>query len=403
LSEKRLKIVLPVGIMLLGIIITFIIVKSRSPVKTRPPADYTPLVRCLVVLPEPHQYIVHTQGTVSPRTEASLVPEVSGRVVNIAESFASGGFFEKGDILLTIDPRDYELAVVAARSQVAQARVRMETEKAQAEVARSEWDELGSGQNSPLATRELQFQEAIAAFKTAEAGLEQAERSLERTRIRAPFAGRVRHKTADIGQYVTPGMAVAIIYAVDYVEIRLPIPDSELAYLDLPIDYRGRTKTDAGPEVHLYSEFAGQLHRWTGRIVRAEGEIDPTSRMVHVVAQVDDPYGQGISDKQLPLAVGMFVEAEILGRVVEDAMVIPRSAMRGRETVLVVDDSNRLIMQTVKPLRISRGEAVIGSGLEPGVKICISPIEIVTDSMKVRTVNVDQPVATDSNSPEDSP
>ncbi len=402
MSERRLKIILPIGILLLSCIITICLVKSRSPVKTRPAADYAPLVRCLVVLPEPHQYIVHTQGTVTPRTEASLVPEVSGRVVAIAESFAAGGFFEKGDVLLSIDPRDYELAVVSARSQVAQARVRMEMEKAQAEVARAEWDELGSGQNSPLATRELQVLEATAAFEAAEAALEQAERSLARAHIRAPFAGRVRRKTADIGQYVTPGVSVATIYAVDYVEVRLPIPDSELAYLDLPIDYRGRANNQNGPVVHLYAEFAGQFHRWVGRIVRVEGEIDLISRMVHAVVQVEDPYGEGISDKQLPLAVGMFVEAEVLGRVLENAIVIPRTAMRGRETVLVVDTSNRIIKQKVKPLRISRDEAVIGSGLEPGVRICISPLEVVTDSMRVRTLDVDQPASEESSPSEKS-
>jgi len=240
LSERKLRIVLPIAILIVGIVVTIAMVKSRGPVQTRPPREYAPLVRVITATPSTHQFTVTTNGTVKPRTITALVSEVTGRVVWVASSFAGGGFFEENDVLMKLDPRDYELTVVTARGAVAQAQVRAELEEAQAEVAREEWKTLGQGKESPLATRELQVQEAHAALASAEAMLEKAQRNLERTRIRAPFAGRVREKSVDGGQFVSPGVAVATVFAVDYAEVRLPIPDSQLAYLDLPINYRGK-------------------------------------------------------------------------------------------------------------------------------------------------------------------
>jgi RND family efflux transporter MFP subunit len=387
-----MKILLPIGILAVGIIIAVVLLKSRGPVPTRPQREYTPLVRVIEVQPQRHEIRVSAQGTVKPRTETSLVSEVAGRVIEVAPGFAAGGFFEKGDVLLRVDPRDYELAVVTARGIVAQARVAAELEEAQAEVARKEWKELGNGAASPLATRELQLEQARAALASAEASLERAKRDLARTRITAPFDGRIRAKLADIGQYVAPGTPVANIFAVDYVEMRLPIHDSELAYLDLPLLYNGDHDAADMPDVVLSAEFAGERRQWPGKIVRVEGEIDPVSRMVHVVAQVDDPYGLSGEGAGAPLKVGLFVEAEIIGRTIDDAVVVPRSAIRDEDKVLVVDPEGKLRFRNVEVLRASEKEAVITGGLESGELLCVSLLEAVTDGMKVRTAGVSEKV-----------
>jgi len=365
------------------------IIKSRAPVQTKAPEEYAPLVRVMSVAPTTHRMVVTAHGTVKPRTESVLVSEVSGRVTYVSSTFAEGGFFEAGEILVRIDPRDYELAVVTAESQVAGAKVRAQVEEAQAEVAREEWKTLGAGKESPLATRELQLQEALAALASAEAALERAQRSLDRTRIRAPFAGRVRQTMVDRGQFVSPGTPVANIYAVDYVEVRLPIPDMELAHLDLPINYRGDRDRRTGPEVTLNAEFAGSRHYWSGRIIRVEGEIDPVSRMVHVIAQVDDPYRRADpGEDPMPLAIGLFVEAQIAGHELTDVVVLPRSAVRRDQTVLVVDEEDRVRFRAVNVIRLNGSEAVIGGGLESGERVCISVIDAATDGMKVRTRDV---------------
>ncbi len=398
MSEKKLKIILPFAIVFVGVVVAVVLIKSRSPVATRPPQEYAPLVRVIDVQPQTHRLTVTTHGTVKPRTETALVSEVAGRVVRTAPSFAAGGYFEKGQVILSIDPRDYELAVVTARGQVAQAKVRAETEEAQAEVAREEWKDLGGDKESPLATRELQLQEALAALAAAEASLEVAERNLRRTSIRAPFLCRVREKMVDVGQYVTPGVPVASIFAIDYVEVRLPIPDAELAYLDLPFNYRGDQAQEDGPDVLLHADFAGKRREWLGRIVRVEGEIDPVSRVVYAVAQVDDPYGRKAGGEAMPLAIGLFVEVDIAGREIEGAVVLPRSAVRNHNTVLVVDDESRLRFREVDVLRLGGDEAIVVDGLDRGDKVCVSMLEAVTDGMKVRTVDV-----TETSSPKTAP
>lgn len=387
MSEKRLKIILPIAILAFAAIVTLIMIKMRTPVPTRNKPVYAPVVRVMEAVPKSHQLVVTTQGTVTPRTEATLVSEISGRVVSVSPEFAAGGFFNKGEVLVSIDSRDYELAVITARGQVAQAEVRAETEEAQAKIAREEWEELGNGEDSPLATRELQLKEARAALASAEAALEQAERNLERTRIRAPYDCRIREKMIDVGQFATVGSRAARIYAIDYAEIRLPVPDRELAFLDLSPD-RGTPAGGAdGPTVFLYADFAGSRHTWEGQIVRTEGEIDPVSRMVNVVAQVDDPYGRNTDGRQTPLAVGLFVEAEIIGRTVENAFVIPRSAVRNKSRVLIVDDEDKILYREIDILRMDRDEAIVTGGLQAGERICITSLEIATDGMQIRTLS----------------
>jgi RND family efflux transporter MFP subunit len=386
---RILKIVLPIVVVAAGGLIAVALVKNREAPDRLPPEITWPLVRVQDVQLQDLRMTVRSQGTVSPRTESELVPEVSGRVIEISGSFVSGGFFEEGEVLLRIDPHDYEQAVVQARAQVAQAKLLLAREVAEQKVAVEEWEELGSDDPAPaLTSRELQVADAEARLSAAEAALVRAERDLERTAVRAPYKGRVREKRVDVGQFVNRGNAVGTLYAVDYAEIRLPLPDEDLAFLDLPLVYRGEQADREGPEVILRARFAGEIHEWRGRIVRTEGEIDPRSRMVHVVAQVKDPYAQSKDPQdpdRPPLAAGLYVEAEILGEMVHDVVVVPRSAVRDGGRVLVVDDEDRLRFRDVKILRSSGAEVIVGSGLAPGERICLSSLPVVTDGMHVRT------------------
>jgi multidrug efflux pump subunit AcrA (membrane-fusion protein) len=193
----------------------------------------------------------------------------------------------------------------------------------------------------------------------------------------------------DIGRYVSTGTITASIYAVDVAEIRLPLPDDELAFLDLPLDYRGARRSAPGPKVTIRANFAGRAFEWDGRIVRTEGEIDPSTRMVHVVAEVRNPYGRGSDPNRPPLAVGMYVEAEIEGRLVEGVAELPRAALRGRDQVLVVDADNKLRFRTVDLLRATSTSILVRAGLEPGENVCLSPVETATDGMAVRIVDED--------------
>jgi RND family efflux transporter MFP subunit len=362
-------------------------VRLRPEVETRIPDVKPPLVRVAEVQWQDEQLVVESQGTVSPRTESAVVPEVAGRVVWVSPNFVSGGFFESGDLLLRIDTHDYEQAVVRSRAEVANARLVLAQEEAESKVAHGEWNTLGSGEAVPLTLREPQLENAKAALAAAEANLAAAERNLERTRIRAPYAGRVREKSVDVGQFVTVGTVLGVIYAIDYAEIRLPLPDDDLAFLDLPLVYRGDLASARGPEVLLRARFAGKTYEWKGRIARTEGEIDPVSRMVHAVAQVENPYGRAGDPDRPPLAAGLFVEAEIRGNLVEDVAVLPRAALHGTSQVLVVDEEDRLRFRDVDILRVTNEDLIVRAGLEEGEKVCLSPLEAVTDGMRVRTAS----------------
>jgi RND family efflux transporter MFP subunit len=386
-SNMKWKIILPLAAIILAIVVMVTMVKLKPDPETRIPEPLLPLVRVMDVERQDVILTVTSQGTVNPRTESVLLPEVAGRVIEVSPSFVPGGFFEKGDILLRIDPFDYRQAAVQARGAVAQAELRLATELAEADVARKEWAELGKGEPTPLTLREPQVAEAQAALDSARALLENAERNLQRTSIVAPYAGRVRQKQVDVGQYVSPGNPLATIYAVDYAEVRLPLPDDDLAFVDLPLDYRGETSRGRGPEVTLRADFAGKTFAWKGHIVRTEGEIDPRSRMVHAVARVSNPYARGDDPDRPPLAAGLYVEAEIAGRAVSGVAVIPRSAVRTGDVVLIVDEENRLRFRSLDILRTTSEHAIVQGGLADGERICISNLTAVTDGMRVRVAS----------------
>ncbi len=373
-----LKWILPIAIVLLAVLIVVALVSSRPAVETAPRQVAPPPVRVVAVEPTSVELRVRSQGSVIPATEADLVSEVAGNIVWVAESFEVGGFFDTGDVLLRLDRRDYELAVASARASVAQARVALTREEAEAEVAREEWEDLGEpGEPGPLVLREPQLDEARARVEAALANQARAELDLSRTAIRAPFAGRLRAKRVDRGEFVNRGMPLATIYSVDAAEVTLPVPDSELAFLDLPLgaDLRG-----AGPRVVLQARFAGGLHEWEARIVRVGGEIDPATRMVNLIARVEDPY-RAMGDRP-PLSVGLFVDAEVVGRSVDSVFEVPRGALVGADRVWLVED-DRLTQRQVGILRSDPDVAVVLDGLTSGDLISLTILETAVDGMLV--------------------
>ena len=384
---KHPKIVLPILTLVVGFVAGggMIITKRSAP--TERPERALPLVRVITATPEAVELRVATRGSVVPRTESDLVAEVAGRIVEVSPRLAAGGFVEPGEVLIRIDPQDYEIA--GERARAALTRAESELELARASLTRHE-RLRARGVDSAAAHESAQnaARVAEAARDEARAAFRQAERDLARTEIRAPFAGRVREKHVDRGQFVARGAAVARLYAVDYAEVRLPIPDAETAFVDLPIAYRNEAgdADDRMPRVVLSAEFAGRSFRWEGRIVRTEGELDPRTRMIHAVARVEDPYGRGDDPDRPPLAVGLFVEAEIVGRRVENVVVLPRAALRGEQQVAVVSDRGRLRMRNVDVLRRERDRVLIRGGLEAGEQVCTSPLPIRVEEMAVRVV-----------------
>ena len=381
-----LKWILPIVIVVLAVLIVVALVASQPTLETAPREIAPPPVRVLAVEPASVELRVRSQGSVTPVTEADLVSEVAGNIVWVAESFEVGGFFDAGEILLRLDRRDYELALASARAALAQAGVGLAREQAEADLAREEWEELGAGgEPGPLVLREPQLAEAKAQVEAALANKRRAELDLSRTAIRAPFAGRLRAKQVDRGEFVSRGGPLATIYSVAAAEVTLPVPDSELAFLDLPLgtDLRG-----AGPRVLLEAQFAGGRHEWEARIVRVGGEIDPATRMVNLIARVEDPY-RAIGDRP-PLSVGLFVDAEIVGRVVDSVFEAPRGALVGADRLWLVED-DRLVLRQVGILRAAPDVVIVSDGLSAGDLISLTTLESAVEGMRVTPEPADAP------------
>lgn len=379
-----LKVLLPLLVLAGAAYGVKLLVDSRvEPEKRSDPAPAL-LVRAVTAGTRPVAFHVRSQGTVEAATESRLLPRVSGAIEWVSPSFVTGGFFERGEVLVRLDARDHELAVVRAEAAVARADLAVAREEREAEVARDEWALLGEGEPGPLVLRIPQLADTRAAAAAARAELEQARLDLARTEVRAPYDGRVRTRSADLGQVVGPTTELATLYAIDRVEVRLPVPDDEFAFLDVPLGLRDGTADDAdATPVVLSARFAGRTWEWTGRVARLEGEIDRRTRMVHLVARVDDPYGRGEVPGRPPLAVGLFVEATITGRSAEDVVVLPRAALRPGGRVFVVEDG-RLRFREVDVLRTEAERVVLASGVTAGERVCTSILETPVDGMEVR-------------------
>ncbi len=307
--------------------------------------------------------------------------QVAGRVEWVSPQFADGGLFRRGATLLRLEDADQKLAVSRAEAELARARTALELQEAEAEQARRDWEELGRGEPTSLTLRLPQLAQARAELEGAEAGLEQARLNLARTRIAAPYDGRIRATRVDVGQYVGPGTPLAEIFSTEYAEIRLPVTNDDLGYLDLNLARAGQGKPTP---VELSGELAGSTYSWPARIVRAAGELDAKTRMLPLWARIDDPFGR--DGGGVPLPMGLYVDAAIRGRTVAGAVALPRAALRGASEVLVVDGEERLRYRTVEVVRVERDEVVIGGGLDPGERVCVSPLETVVDGMSVRVV-----------------
>lgn len=390
--NSKLKWILPFALILAGIIAAKMFIQFGNKAQQQPIEIVPPLVEVKAIEKEVYRTAETSQGEVASPTEIDLTTEVRGKLVEVSPALVSGGFFKAGETLARIDSSDYEAAVQRAKAEVARAQVAKITQEAEAAVALQEWQSLGEnrGEPSDLLLRKPQLAEADANLQAAMANLKKAEKDLERTVLTAPFNGRVRQKYADVGQFLRDADRVARIYSVEAAEVRLPLPIEKTRFLDLPLDYTNADLKTEHP-VQLSATFGGQEFTWEARLDRVEGEVDPRTRMIYLVARVDQPYAlDPAHPNRPPLAVGMFVNARILGQEIQNAVEAPRQVMHDRDTVLVVTPSDKekqyhqINIRPVEVIQRNESTIVIRDGLNTGEKICISPLSIVTEGMLVR-------------------
>ena len=386
LTDRLKRILLIVVILVAGVLVLIVLKTLRKPPAKKERQVLAPLLNACVVHAEDIQMLVRGLGTVEPKVEVQVVPQVSGQVVSCHKDFVNGGFFKSGDALITIDQRDYKLAVQNAEAAVATSQVYLDRELAEAKVARQEWEQLnpGSKPESPLVLREPQIAEAKARLKASEAGLATAKLNLERTVISMPFNGRIASESLDVGQYLMAGQPVATVYGTEIAEIAVPLEDRDLAWFDVPVSFNNPASSSSvtGAKASVIADFAGGRHTWRGHVVRAEGRINSTTREVNVVVEVTNPFE--VSDHRPPLVPGMFVEIEIMGKPLKGGIPVPRYAVHNADEVWVARDG-QLWIQKVEIARQDENYTYVTAGLENGAVIVTSPLEVVTDGMKIRT------------------
>lgn len=383
-KSKLIKILLPLLIIAVAVVGMRVLIAGRVEPKKEAREIPGALVETLQVARGRRTVQVVGTGTVQPFREITLTPQVGGKLVEVVPNFVAGGFFRAGEVLLRIEDADYRLAVDKARATLAKAEYELANEQGLADIARREWDRmwLSSGEPSPLVLRDPQLKNARASLLSAQAALGQAELDLERTVLRAPFDGLVRAESVDLGQVVRVGTAVATLIGSEQAEVLVPLPLADLDWLEVPRS--GNSAPGAAADIRLTA--GATEHRWSGRLDRILGEVDPQGRMVRAVIRVQDPYGLQSGGQARPtLAMGTFVEVSLQGKELEDVVVLPVAALRDGQTIWLAE-GGVLQVRPVKVLRRTRDEVVIGAGLAAGEEVVLTYLPGAAPGMKLRAL-----------------
>ena len=382
------RVIFPIGILAGCIFFAAVLLRSPTVVEEAAPEVIPVSVRVAQVRAESIQLNVESQGKVQASQVASLSAPVAGPVAWISSAMEAGGFVEEGESLLRLESSDYE--TLQARSLAA-----MQQAQAESTHASNELDRLRELAEKRLAS-DSQLQDAIrmanvnkARLADAQASFQQAELDLDRANIRAPFDAIIQSRDVELGQYVNRAQSVAVLLGATEVEVRVPLAIRQLGFLDVPLGLRGELADEHAPDVILTGLYGGAEYHWSGKLVRTEAVIDANSNTVQTIIRVKQPEVNGSSMKknaEIPLPIGLYVQATIEGRRVDDLIALPRSVIRNNNQVLVVDAENKMYYRDVEIYRLEEDRVLISGGILPGEYICTSPIQAVVNGMSVQPV-----------------
>ena len=383
------RIVLPIAILIGCFLISGYLIRNPTTVEEAAIEIIPVSVRVAEVNLESVDLVVGSQGKVQAAQTASLSAPVAGPVEWISSSMEAGGYVEGGQALLRLEAADFETALERSWANLQQAQA--ESEFADTELARMrELAEQRLASDSQLQDAQRRANVNKARLIDAQASYDQAQLDLNRTEIRAPFNAVIQSRDVELGQYVNRAQSVALLYGADEVEVRVPLAIRQLGFLNVPLGQRGEISEEHAPDVLLTGMYGGQKYNWPGKLVRIEASIDPSSNTVQTIIRVSQPSTDKEQDENglrtIPLPIGLYVEADIQGRTVENIISLPRSVIRNNNQVLIVDAENKMYYREVEIFRLEEQQVLISSGILPGERICISPIQAVVDGMAVQPV-----------------
>ncbi len=384
-----MRVVIPISLLLGCILFAGYLIRTPNELEESSPEIIPVAVRVAEVRLESVLLTVESQGKVQAAQTASLSAPVAGPIAWISPAMEAGGFVEEGQTLLRLDTSDFETARLRSNAALQQAQA--ESQHASSELERIKElakDRLVSESQLQDARRSAEVNRA--RLTDAEASFRQAELDLERTEIKAPFTAIVETREVELGQYVNRAQSIAILYGADEVEVRVPLAIRQLGFLDVPLETRGELIGNEAPDVTLTGFYGGEEHHWQGKLVRTEATIDPNSNTVQTIIRVQQPTSidklSPVGVHNIPLPIGLFVQANIVGKRVNDIIALPRSVIRNNNQVLVVDRENKMYFRDVEIYRLEEERVLINAGLLPGEVICISPIQAVIDGMSVQPI-----------------
>lgn len=370
---RKKQIIVPIAILATGILLFVGFSSMKKPPEEKAEVDTTPIVAVEQVDVGPMHLSVDSYGVVKPKYETELVAQISGQIVELDDAFVRGGFVSKGQLLAKIDPNDYEAALIDAEANLASAQASLETERAQGKVAEREWKRITNAAPTELSLRKPQLAQELARVKAAKASVLRAKRNLERTEIRAPYDAMIEHRNVGLGSFVSTGSNIGKLLGTAVAEVRLPVADNQLQYLE---------NHGQNAKVALTGVFAGKEVQWQAAIARSEGVIDSTSRMGYLVAEIKDPYRlhAGSDDTAIPLRFGSYVNAGILGKTLEGATIVPRYLVEDGK-VAILDSESKLHYAQVNIVRQDGADVVIAGGLVEGDRLIVSALDYPVNGM----------------------
>jgi RND family efflux transporter MFP subunit len=383
---------MPIVILAAGIGIMFALSSMKKPPEEKAKVDNTPIVAIEAITLAPMTLNVNSYGIVKPKYETELVSQVSGQVVELSNAFVRGGFVKKGQLLARIDPSDYEAALMDAQANLASAKAAFKTEMAQGKVAETEWKHITDAAPTELSLRKPQLAQELARVKAAQAAVLRAKRNMERTEIVAPYDAMIDSRNIGLGSFVAMGSPIGKVLSTDVAEIRLPVADNQLKFLQ-----------DHGQnaEVILHAEFAGEEQQWQATIARNEGVIDNKSRMNYLVASINDPYNLNKSRQNI-LQFGAYVKADIQGKYLNNATLIPRHLVIDGKVALF-DKNAKLHFAPVNIVRQQGANVVVSEGLLQGDQLIVSALDYPVDGMKLALLSDENETQPEDNNPMDKP
>ena len=369
------QIILPIAILAIGLAGLALFSSMKKPPQEKKDIDNTPIVATTPIVISPMTLDVSSHGMVTPKYETELIAQVSGEIVELSDTFVRGGFVNKDQLLARVDPSDYHAALIDAQASMATARAALETELAQGKVAEREWNKITNSSPTELSLRKPQLAQELARVKAAQASVLRAERNLERTEIRSPYDAMIESRNIGLGSFVGIGNKIGHVLATDTAKIRLPVADNQLEFL---IDQ------GVGSNVELIGVYAGKETRWRAKIMRSEGVVDSQSRMGYLVAELNDPYRLKTSDQptKSPLRFGSYINAHIVGKVIERAAVVPRHLVVNGK-VAVLDSDSTLRYQMIDIVRQQGSNVIVASGLAHDDQLIVSALDYPIDGMKL--------------------